>query len=65
VAYLDAVMAGCISVYVADHGALDPERRLILQNAVRDLKALVPRLRAEGASYVARLVRMADLIEQT
>lgn len=63
VPYPDGEMAGCIMSYVANRGVLDPVCRRILRSCARDLKPLLPRLRGDGAAHVARLVRMADLIE--
>ena len=58
----DALMAGCIASYVSGRGVLDLERRRDLQSLARDLAEILPRLRGESAEYVARLVRMAELI---
>ncbi|SEG30512.1 hypothetical protein SAMN04489712_104311 [Thermomonospora echinospora] len=61
VALLDAYTAGCVTGYVG--GRLSDHQRLVLDDCARALRDLLPRLRhGEGHGYVARLVRMADLI---
>ncbi|MFE9105480.1 hypothetical protein [Actinomadura geliboluensis] len=59
---IDGAMAGCISAYVQNHGVLDAKRSRILQACARDLRQILPRLHGEGALYVRRLIRMAELI---
>ncbi|MEV0661592.1 hypothetical protein ACIBI3_05610 [Actinomadura luteofluorescens] len=59
---IDGAMAGCISAYVQKRGMLDAKRSRILQACARDLQKVLPRLRGDGAQYVRRLIRMADLI---
>jgi hypothetical protein len=56
-------MAGCISGYVKGRSALDKERFRILQDCARALRRILPRLHGEGAVYVRRLIRMAELID--
>lgn len=63
VAEIDGAMAGSVSGYVKSRGAVDQERSRILQECARDLRRILPRLRGEGAVYVRRLIRMAELIE--
>jgi hypothetical protein len=62
-AEIDGAMAGCVSNYVESRGAVDEERSRILQECARDLRRILPRLRGEGAVYVRRLIRMAELID--
>jgi hypothetical protein len=59
---IDGAMAGCISAYVQDRGALDAKRSRILRTCTRDLQKILPHLRGEGAQHVRRLLRMAELI---
>ncbi|MBL7510476.1 hypothetical protein [Frankia nepalensis] len=61
---LDTFMAGCVATYIANRGALDAEQRGILRDCAHDLRSLRRRPRGDGARYLARLLRMADLIEQ-
>ncbi|MES9539111.1 MULTISPECIES: hypothetical protein [unclassified Actinomadura] len=60
-ATLDAYVAGCISAYLLG-GTLDTERRSALNGLLSDLRGVMPQLRGDGAEYVARLLRMAELI---
>ena len=60
---IDGAMAGCISGYVKGRSEMDEERFRILQDCARDLRRILPRLRSEGAVYVRRLIRMAELID--
>ncbi|GLW99457.1 hypothetical protein Misp02_35440 [Microtetraspora sp. NBRC 16547] len=64
VAYLDFCMAGPLTSYVgSQRGVLKANQFRIVRESARDLRALLPRLRRrEGRTYVARLVRIADLI---
>ncbi|MBB6397990.1 hypothetical protein BKA00_004904 [Actinomadura coerulea] len=62
VAALDACVAGCISAYLRG-GTLDSERRSALNGLLSDLRGVLPRLSGEGAEYVARLLRMAELVD--
>lgn len=64
VVLLDAYLAGCISSYLAgQRGELDTWRLEVAADCADDLRQLLPRLRGpEGRSYVARLIRAADLI---
>ncbi|GAB2814352.1 hypothetical protein GCM10027176_18680 [Actinoallomurus bryophytorum] len=59
----DGAMAGCVSNYVKSRGAVSEERSRILKEGARDLRRMLPRLRDEGAVYVRRLIRMAELID--
>ncbi|QKG27180.1 hypothetical protein [Actinomadura verrucosospora] len=59
---LDAYLAGCIHTFLANDGALDPERRRILTDCAADLAALLGSLTEQDAVYVSRLLRAADLI---
>jgi hypothetical protein len=59
----DSGMAGCVLGYVKSRGAVDAERSRLLQDGARDLRRILPRLRGEGAAYVLRLIRMAELID--
>ncbi|RKS79591.1 hypothetical protein BZB76_1066 [Actinomadura pelletieri DSM 43383] len=59
---IDGAMAGCISTYVQDRGVLDAKRSRILQACARDLQKILPHLHGEGAQYIRRLIRMAELI---
>jgi hypothetical protein len=64
VAYLDVCMAGLLTSYVgSQRGVLDDGRLRTVGECVRDLRALLPYLRGrEGRRYVARLVRIGDLV---
>ncbi|MEV5711643.1 hypothetical protein [Actinoallomurus sp. NPDC052274] len=62
-AEIDGAMAGCISGYVKGRGVLAEARSLILHDCARDLRSILPRLHGEGAAYVRRLIRMAELID--
>lgn len=64
VAYLDSCMAGPLTSYVGSRrGMLGPDQLRTVRGCARDLRALLPRLRRhEGRTYVARLLRIADLI---
>ena len=54
-AELDAVAAGCISIFIGNRGRLDPQRLAILQSCASDLEAVVPRLTGEAQEYFAQL----------
>jgi hypothetical protein len=62
-AEIDGAMAGRVSNYVKGPGAVNEERSRVLQDGARDLRRILPRLRDEGAVYVRRLIRMAELID--
>ncbi|GIH76268.1 hypothetical protein [Planobispora longispora] len=64
VAYLDFCMAGPLTSYVGSRrGVLDPDQLQTVRECARDLRALLPRVhRRENRAYVARLLRIADLI---
>ncbi|MEV4375343.1 hypothetical protein [Streptosporangium sp. NPDC049644] len=61
---LDLYMAGCLTSYVGSRrGVLPVDQVRIVGKCARDLRALLPRLRRrEDRTYVARLLRIADLI---
>ncbi|MBT1185234.1 hypothetical protein HET69_14765 [Streptomyces sp. CJ_13] len=61
---LDFYAAGCVNAYLAGQGVLDPQRHLILTECATDLEAILPALTGRDATYVARLIRMAELITQ-
>ncbi|MET7529898.1 hypothetical protein [Streptomyces goshikiensis] len=61
---LDFYAAGCVNAYLAGQGVLDPRRHLILTECATDLEAILPALTGRDATYVARLIRMAELITQ-
>jgi predicted RNA-binding protein with RPS1 domain len=58
---LDSYIAGCVTTYIARQGTLDPQRQQILTDCAEDLAALVPSLEGTAATYVARLIEIADL----
>ncbi|MER6576375.1 hypothetical protein [Nonomuraea sp. NPDC001023] len=64
VAYLEFCMAGPLTSYVGSRrGALDADQLRVVRECARDLRALLPRLRRrEGRMFVARLVRIGNLI---
>ncbi|MFI6816878.1 hypothetical protein ACIBG7_31065 [Nonomuraea sp. NPDC050328] len=64
VAYLDFCMAGPLAGYVgSQRGVLDADQLRVVKESARDLRALLPRLRRrEGRTYVARLVRIGELV---
>ncbi|WP_157518503.1 hypothetical protein [Herbidospora mongoliensis] len=62
VAYLDAVIAGCVSAYVQNEGDLDVGRIATLSSCAHELRALHPGLRGENAGYVLQLIQTADVI---
>ncbi|MEU4572413.1 hypothetical protein [Nonomuraea sp. NPDC023979] len=64
VAYLDLCMAGPLTSYVgSQRGVLDADQLRAVKETARDLRVLLPRLRhREGRTYVARLVRIGELI---
>ncbi|MEV4083436.1 hypothetical protein ACGFJC_03500 [Nonomuraea fuscirosea] len=64
VVYLDSCIAGPITSYVgSQRGVLNDRQLRIVKECARDLRALLPRLRRrEGRTYVARLVRIGELI---
>ncbi|MEV0594278.1 hypothetical protein [Nonomuraea cavernae] len=64
VAYLDFCMAGPLTSYVgSQRGVLDADQLRVVKESARDLRVLLPRLRRrEGRTYVARLVRIGELI---
>ncbi|EDX21519.1 MULTISPECIES: hypothetical protein [Streptomyces] len=59
---LDFYAAGCVNAYLAGQGVLDPQRHRILTECAADLEAILPGLTGHDATYVARLIRMAELI---
>ncbi|GIH69101.1 hypothetical protein Mth01_13540 [Sphaerimonospora thailandensis] len=61
---IDNNLAGCVTSYVGHkRGVLDADQLRIVRECVRDLRALVPRLRQrEGRIYAARWLRIAELI---
>lgn len=55
-ALLDADMAGCVSVWLNNGGALDTERLGILRDCIADLEQILPMLNEpEGPRYYQRL----------
>ncbi|GAA3443653.1 hypothetical protein [Planomonospora venezuelensis] len=61
---LDLYMAGCLTSYVGSRqGELPADQLRTVRECARDLRALLPRVRRRGnRPYVARLLRIADLI---
>ncbi|GII81577.1 hypothetical protein Sru01_65590 [Sphaerisporangium rufum] len=61
---LDLYMAGCLTSYVGSrHAALSATQLRTVRECARDLRALLPRVRRrENRAYVARLLRIADLV---
>jgi hypothetical protein len=64
IVYLDSCIAGPITSYVGGQRGVLTDRQLrIVKECARDLRALLPRLhRREGRTYVARIVRIGELI---
>ncbi|WP_067170787.1 hypothetical protein [Microtetraspora niveoalba] len=60
----DLYMAGCLTSYVGSRrGVLPADQLGIVGKCARDLRALLPRIRRrENRTYVARLLRIANLI---
>ncbi|SFJ76384.1 hypothetical protein [Streptomyces pini] len=59
---LDADTAGCVCTWLNNGGALDPERRRILQTRLEDLARVIPQISApSGRQYYQRLHRLALL----
>ncbi|MFJ8112135.1 hypothetical protein [Streptomyces sp. NPDC096132] len=57
---LDALIAGCVSVWQSNGGSLDPGRQRILRECLADLDRALPLLTdAEGIRYFERLRRLA------
>ncbi|MCG3043296.1 hypothetical protein L7D48_22450 [Streptomyces sp. S1A] len=60
---LDADTAGCVCTWLNNGGALDPERRHILQTRLENLARIVPQISApSGRRYYQRLHQLALLI---
>ncbi len=64
VAYLEYCLAGPLTSYVgSQRGVLEADQLRIVRACARDLRALLPRLRGEERrTFVARLIRIADLV---
>ncbi|MFE6038603.1 hypothetical protein [Streptomyces sp. NPDC056452] len=60
---LDASIAGCVSVWLNQGGALDTERLGILCDCIADLEQILPMLNEpEGLRYYQRLHQLALLV---
>ncbi|MEU6106118.1 hypothetical protein [Streptomyces flaveolus] len=63
VVMLDADTAGCASTWIKNGGALDPERRRILQICIEDLDRVVPQISdLPDRQYYQRLHQLALLV---
>lgn len=62
---LDADIAGCVSTWQTNGGALDAERHRILRECIADLERVLPGLDdSEGFRYFGRLGRLARLVAE-
>ena len=62
---LDADTAGCAYTWINNGGALDPERRRILQTCIEDLDRVIPQINdPSGHRYYQRLHRLALLVSR-
>ncbi|MFE2336337.1 hypothetical protein [Streptomyces coelicoflavus] len=60
---LDADTAGCASTWINNGGALDPQRRRILQTCVENLGRVIPQISdPSGHQYYQRLHQLALLV---
>ncbi|MET9395087.1 hypothetical protein ABZY20_32545 [Streptomyces sp. NPDC006624] len=63
---LDAAVAGCVSAWRNDGGALDGERHRVLRACIEDLDRVLPTLgEPEDRRYWKRLRRLAVLVSDT
>ncbi|MET7853740.1 hypothetical protein ABZT48_37365 [Streptomyces avermitilis] len=63
---LDAGIAGCVSTWQNNGGALDPERHRILRGCIADLDQALPILNeVDDLCYFLRLRQLAQLVSDT
>jgi hypothetical protein len=61
---LDAEIAGCIHIFVHNHGELDPARLKTLRKSLIDLNSIVLLLDSAELIYFDRLRNLANLVLQ-
>ncbi|MGW7287930.1 hypothetical protein ACWGH4_20855 [Streptomyces sp. NPDC054847] len=62
---LDADTAGCTYTWISNGGALDPERRRILQSCIEKLDRVIPQISdPSDRQYYQRLHRLALLVSR-
>jgi len=63
---LDAYVAGCVSTWLNNGGALDTDRHRILRDCIADLDQVLPLLdEADGLRYFQHLRGPAQLVSDT
>lgn len=63
---LDAYVAGCVSTWLNNGGALDTDRHRILRDCIADLDQVLPLLdEADGVHYFQHLRGLAQLVADT
>jgi len=59
---LDADIAGCVSTFLERKHSLDPRRIVILEDALQDVRHIIPHLSPSAAAYYQRLEQLANLL---
>ncbi|BCJ48637.1 hypothetical protein Asp14428_01120 [Actinoplanes sp. NBRC 14428] len=59
---LDANVAGCVSSWLQNGGAIDDRRWDVLATCERQLECVIPELPGDEAGYHTRLLDMAALV---
>jgi hypothetical protein len=59
---LDSFIAGCVTTYLSNQDALDPQRQQVLSDCAAELIAALPSVPEDDVPYVARLIQIAELV---
>lgn len=61
---IDTYLAGCISVFVSNHGKLDRKRIYVLRSCAAELDPVIDRLTGDTKEYFTELSQLSHLVLQ-